>query len=198
MATKRKAPSSTPSATRERYDKWKKRKNTKKGKLDFYYCNIEDKTELFQKANLIKSCMGDGNANTVTTFEMLFRLMDFYINMNCREDDDNIPQGAFSASPEYRFASQADGLSDELFVCTLSSLQHLISQAEKHARSCEEDLECQKKQKLHHVLMANGTCSKDHKFTWSSSPFIPGGKYLVNVKMAHAYFTSGMLPNHLE
>ena len=60
-----------------------------------------------------------------------------------------------------------------------------------------DTLECQKKQKLHHVVMATGTCLKDHTFTWLSSPNIPGGRYLVNVKMAHAYFTSGMLPNNL-
>ena len=48
-ASKKRAPSSTPATNRERYDKWKKSKKTIKGKLDFYYCNDEDKAELFQK-----------------------------------------------------------------------------------------------------------------------------------------------------
>ena len=46
----------------------------------------------------------------------------------------------FSAGVECKLASKEDGLSDELFVCTLRSLQHLVLQAEKHAQSCEETL----------------------------------------------------------
>ena len=90
---RKRAPSGTPAANRERYDKWKKSKKTIKGKLDFYYCNDEDKAELFQQVKLIKTCMRDGNPNTITTFDMLFRVMHFYINMNCREDSDDTPQG---------------------------------------------------------------------------------------------------------
>ena len=41
-------------------------------------------------------------------------------------------------------------------------------------------------------------CPKQLSFIWTSSPHLPGGKLLVNVRMAHAFCSSGMLPNQLE
>ena len=40
-------------------------------------------------------------------------------------------------------------------------------------------------------------CSKDHMISWHSSP-CRGDKHLVNSRMAHGYFISGILPNQYE
>ena len=73
-----KRPSSEQESARARFQKWKERKNTKKGKLNFNFSNEEDKIELFNKIKTIKSFMGDGKPTTVNTFEMLHRILDFF------------------------------------------------------------------------------------------------------------------------
>ena len=199
MASKRMKPSSNAPAARVRYEKWKKQGSTTKGKLDFYYCNEDDKVELFQKIQLIKSHMGDGNANTITTFEMLDRVVNFYISMNCTKVSipPMLPKGTFQADVQYKVATK-DATSEEMFVCTDSSLKHLVSQVEQHAHICQESLVCTTKPKLRHVAMVEASCSEDHRLAWASSPHVSGGKFLVNLRMAHAYHTSGMLPSHLS
>ena len=133
QSKKRKSPSSELEAVRKRYKKWKAGNSTTKGKIDFYYCNEEDKIELFNKMKSIKTYMGDGNPNTVTTFEMMDRVLDFYLLMNSnRKDVGKQVQDKFSAAAEYTTASKGQAVDDELFICTLSSLKHLVQQVEKH------------------------------------------------------------------
>ena len=214
QSKKRKPPSSELEAVWKRYKKWKAGNSTTKGKIDLYYCNEEDKIELFNKMKSIKTYMGDGNPNTVTTFEMMDRVLDFYLLMNSnRKDVGKQLQGKFSAAAEYTTAeyttaeyttaeyttaSKGQAVDDELFICTLSSLKHLAQQMEKHQQGCCKELECDKYTRLHHGLQVTLKCPKRLSFTWTSSPHLPGGKLLVNVRRAHAFFSSGMLPNQLE
>ena len=229
QSKKRKPPSSELEAVRKRYKKWKAGNSTTKGKIDFYYCNEEDKIELFNEMKSIKTYMGDGDPNTVTTFEMMDRVLDFYLLMNSnRKDVGKQLQDKFSAAAEYTTAeyttaeyttaeyttaeyttaeyttaeyttaSKGQAVDDELFICTLSSLKHLVQQVEKHQQGCCKELECDKYTRLHHGLQVTLKCPKRLSFTWTSSPHLPGGKLLVNVRIAHAFFSSGMLPNQHE
>ena len=49
-----------------------------------------------------------------------------------------------------------------------------------------------------HVTSVRLTCSKDksHSYLWSSSPYLPTDEYLVNHRLSHAFFSSGILPVH--
>jgi hypothetical protein len=49
-----------------------------------------------------------------------------------------------------------------------------------------------------HVTSVRLTCSKDksHSYLWSSSPYLPNDEYLVNQRLSHAFFSSGILPVH--
>ncbi|XP_070181773.1 uncharacterized protein [Littorina saxatilis] len=47
---------------------------------------------------------------------------------------------------------------------------------------------------LGHVALATYECDNAHKVQWPSSPYL-GTKYLVNCRMAHAYFVSGIRQN---
>ena len=49
-----------------------------------------------------------------------------------------------------------------------------------------------------HVTSVRLTCSKDksHSYLWSSSPYLPNDEYLVNHRLSHTFFSSGILPVH--
>ncbi|CAC5412437.1 unnamed protein product [Mytilus coruscus] len=49
-----------------------------------------------------------------------------------------------------------------------------------------------------HVAAVRFNCDTDkhHSILWSSSPYLPNGEYLANLKTFHGYTCSGMLPVH--
>ncbi len=48
------------------------------------------------------------------------------------------------------------------------------------------------------VMQARVSYTSDHRFMWTSSAKVQGGKLLGNMHMAHVYLISGMLPNYME
>lgn len=194
-----KRPASNPELTKARYQKWKAAKNTHKGKLDFYFCKEEDKIELFSKIKTIKSFMGDGKPTSVTTFEMLQRIMDFYIMGNCTNElpvteGDKLPSNLM----DYQLIDEERVAQEDLFICVVSSLQNLAHSIENHARVCSSKLDISPGKKLHFAKQMHGSCGNNHGFVWTSSPNIMGGKLLANLRMAHGYFTSGILPIQMK
>ncbi len=90
-------------------------------------------------------------------------------------------------------------MKEELYVCTVSSVQTLLDQAHQHNRQCQDNvLAVTVNNHIGHVMQAGVSCNSGHRFMWTSSPKIKGGKFLGNLRMAHGYLTSGMLPNHME
>ena len=49
-----------------------------------------------------------------------------------------------------------------------------------------------------HAASLRLTCSleKSHSYLWSSSPYLPNEEYLVNNRISHGFFSSGLLPVH--
>ena len=183
-----------PLSDKVRYEKWKTEKNTRKGKLSFNYCNDVDKEEMFEKIAATKKHMGDGNPNIITTFELLHRVLDFYMLANCK-DNKVLDCDYFVGGSEYQLASGKDTKSEELFISTESSLSQLISRTQAHRGCCDQPLSIKKSNRFQHAVQLNVTCDNNHTITWTSSPYVQGGKLLVNLRMAHGYLTSGILPN---
>lgn len=71
--------------------------------------------------------------------------------------------------------------------------------AEVHARNCSGQLSVSSTVYRGHVFSLKIRCdrkAKPHVFNWSSSPYLKNGEFLVNHRVAHAFFCSGMLPVH--
>ena len=77
-----------------------------------------------------------------------------------------------------------------IFTCYVGSTQ-------LHSKVCDQPLETNAVTLSGHVGVFRLQCAKDHRISWHSSPYL-GDKYLVNSRMAHGYFISGILPNQYE
>lgn len=190
-------PSDSSESKRSRYEKWKQAKNTRKARIDYYYCNDEDKTELLDKIKEVKTIMGDGRPTTVTTFEMLDRVLNFYIVNNTHATPDKDPRATSPMTTmDYQLASEEMTKQEDIFLCTFSALRNLSQQIQQHSQVCAGSLQFSQNKcsRLHHAVRVTSSCDNGHKINWTSSPYVMGGKLLVNLRMAHGYFTSGMLP----
>ena len=86
---------------------------------------------------------------------------------------------------------------EQLFVCASSSIDNLVKRTQLHSKVCDQPLETNAVTLSGHVGVFRLQCAKDHRISWHSSPYL-GDKYLVNSRMAHGYFISGILPNQYE
>ncbi len=200
QSKKRNCPSDSIDAQKQRNEK-KKLKKTNKISWNIPYHNEIDKVELFSKMDKAKSLIGDGSIRNVTNYDLIQRLLDLYIATNTGHLDVNEQQedgeGRFSIS-EYQTISAEDSLIEELFVCAKSSLCKLVADIGVHGRNCTGQLSVSQMTKLRHVERVEFTCAKKHSFIWNSSPHVEGGKLLVNTKMSHGFFSSGILPNQYD
>ena len=167
-------------------------------KVTFNYCNEEDKIELFEKIKKIKCHMGEGNPKTITTFELLNRVMDYYIL--CVYSDNSTTKGTkrdYVQDEEYQLCTEEQALREQLFVCAMSSMSNLVSRVVQHTHKCPASLEMKSGAYLHHGMNLKLTCDQNHNLNWTSSPYIMGGKLLVNMRVLHGIITSGILPGQV-
>ena len=196
--TKRKQnPSDQPEAKRARKMKMKQTGSSLRGRLEFSYRSDDEKISLFNKMDKMKMKLGEGNMNKVSTFELLNRVFDFYISCNLStlaiEQDNactlsNDGSSGSSYLNDYQYATLQQATNDDLSVCMQSSLSNLVEQVYDHSQKCCKKLDIQKVKKINHATSFSLTCEDGHSETWTSSPHAEGGKFVVNLRMAHGYF----------
>ena len=89
----------------------------------------------------------------------------------------------------------------DLFVCSKTSVSRIIEAANQHGQNCIGQLSLVKPQRKRHVLVTKLRCNRRaqrHEFRWSSSPYLANGEYYINHKIHHSYAFSGMIPSHYE
>ncbi len=197
-APKRKYPSGAPDKQRERNVKRKAESTLQKCRLDYYCKTADDKTHLMNKIDTIKLHIGQGNINKVTNYALLCQVLDWYIATNLdvgpnAGQDEVPPVGTDVVTPQYQYATQAEAIQEEFFVGSHSSVNHLLKMINDHKEKCDSQLTVKGHEMYGHVLKTAIVCQNDHRLSWTSSQHVEGGQFLVNLKMAHGYFTSGML-----
>lgn len=170
-----------------------------RGKLEYYYNDESEKTELFNKIDKIKLFLGGGQFNKISTFELLHRLCDFFTSLNLPVED-NVTNESLDFEPEYQYCTLEDAKTEDIFIGCLSSVQKLITQVQAHDIKCKERLSLDKSnnKKMHGVMTANIKCKESHALSWTSSPHMGNGKFLASYKFCHGYFSSGILPNQFQ
>ena len=87
---------------------------------------------------------------------------------------------------------------EKICMTTKSSLQKCMDIAADHARICGDQLSIGGLIRKGHVAMTRLRCKSNHATSWSSSPYLPNGQYLINYRVFHGYSCSGQLPTHYQ
>ncbi|CAG2242369.1 unnamed protein product [Mytilus edulis] len=93
---------------------------------------------------------------------------------------------------------QKKDVDQKLFLTAETSLQKIIKVVENHSSICNGHFSIKKLTPKGHVAAVRFNCDTDkhHSMLWSSSPYLPNGEYLANLRTFHGYICSGMLPVH--
>ena len=157
---------------------------------------------LLNKLDQMKITFGEGSVTSVTNWQALNAVFDFWLAHNSQKntstgvsDFSNQGKEIEPAATNYQYCSKQD-TEEQMYVTTSSAIHHLVRQADNHHGRCSGSLRISSEDRYQHVLKCRFTCDEcsSGSFTWTSSPHLPGGKFLTNVRMAHAYQMSGILP----
>ncbi|CAC5374173.1 unnamed protein product [Mytilus coruscus] len=93
---------------------------------------------------------------------------------------------------------QKKDVDQKIFLTAETSLQKIIKVVENHSSICNGHFSMKKLTPKGHVPAVRFNCDSDkhHSILWSSSPYLPNGEYLANLRTFHGYTCSGMLPVH--
>ena len=93
---------------------------------------------------------------------------------------------------------QQRDVDQRLFITAEKSITTYGEIFEAHTSICKGKLKVTKMTMKGHVASLRLTCSlhKSHSYLWSSSPYLPNDEYLVNHRVSHGFFSSGLLPVH--
>ena len=148
--------------------------------------------------------MGEGNYNKVSTFELLHRVTDYFI-LSClpgeRDSEEPRPTSPRQEPPSYQLINSENAITEKLFVCAESSIQNLVDIIQSHDVKCGKPVHFKIDNMLQHVCQGTLKCTCDdlpHEIGWVSSPHLINGKFLANVRLGHAYFSCGILPNQYQ
>ncbi|CAH1238875.1 Hypp5655 [Branchiostoma lanceolatum] len=155
-----------------------------------------------EKIKQVKTLMGGVDATTNT--DMIDTLMDCYVSTRERFlSSGTAPLCDFQPCPVGR---ERQGL----FVVAEDSLRYLLATVsqhdepvsspdpEKHGKPrCPEALTLRKVTYIGHVAVVKIQCRRGCIYRWTSSPHV-GKPFLVNLRIAHGYLSSGILPNQYQ
>lgn len=204
--------SDDPEKVRERNLKRKRNSQVQRGRLEYYYKEERDKIELLNKLDTVKLYMGEGKlGGKVSTFEALHRILDFFVESHhltdptapgpsstqCRHDGGGDDEEEDDIS-QFLHLPRSSAEVEDIFMCTPTALHNLVQRMQVHGKTCKEPLVETSSKRLRHASLLTFTCQAKHVVQWTSSPYIDGGKLLVNVRLSHALFSSGMLPIQYE
>ena len=172
------------------------------GKLSYSCETMEEIQEINLLLQRVKTFLGGGNPNLCTNKQLLSEVFRFYIAKNIEEygpERNNTDSAEPAHFVDCSFAQCTDlpSTKEQLFVCASSSIDNLVKHTQLHSKVCDQPLETNAVTLSGHVGVFRLQCAKDHRISWHSSPYL-GDKYLVNSRMAHGYFISGILPNQYE
>ena len=89
-------------------------------------------------------------------------------------------------------ATTRDEVDQQMFLCTTSAMNNIIDQCTQHNAFCPIALDINGCTMMGHVANLDLQCTGGHHYRWMSSPYMPDGKFLANVRMLHGVLSSGI------
>ena len=168
------------------------------GAIRFYTKTEEEKNELFSLVEQVKQTMSE-TPSSVSNYEALLSALKAYLcdahvpDGNDPSDQQDLPGPKVTSRRGYQYVGR-DKADEELFLTTESAIKSLIEKLDDHFTECDQDLSLIKTSRFGHVCKMEFSCcvKSCSSVKWDSSPHIEGGKYYANVRMIHAYLTSGL------
>lgn len=188
------------SPMKKRNDRRKTRETVVCGTLRYYTATEEQKQEILNMIDKVKLTMAE-KISAVSNYQALEHVLKAYLDTDKQsenstiesvtgDESDDVGQ-SFQNIPDYQYCT-VNGTNEEMYLVTESALQALVTKVQKHDSACLQPLACQKMYRFAHAGKAELTCAAKHQVRWDTSPHVEGGNFLVNLRMTHAYLTSGL------
>ncbi|CAH1277646.1 Hypp9739 [Branchiostoma lanceolatum] len=191
--------SEQPEAKRRRAQKQKDRRAAglanETFKMTIY--GSRDELDLFRsKLKLICEKMGEGDTKAPYR-KAIFEAMELWLQSNEKEDANRVNGNPVTRSVSGFTVATPQTMNEDMFLATTDAVNGLMNQAREHGRFCKEALAFDSIVWISHAAKLTMYCPKNHAIVWDSSPHFRN-KFLVNYRIAHAYFSSGMRPIQYE
>ena len=163
------------------------------GTLRFYVQSEELKTDIFNKIDRAKLMIGE-KVSTVTNAQVLNEVLNFFLKYNAQ---DHTSSSACEAVPETEnflpyLLSSFDQSDEPIFITTELSIRNLSAGIQCHSRQCNEFLDVKSIEQFGHVGKISLLCEHGHSYRIDTSSRLPDGKFVVNFRIMHGIYTSGL------
>ena len=156
------------------------------GSIRFYVKSTEERVAIYNKMDKIKLCLAE-RISSVTNEQLLNSVFDFFIQMHGLEENDN--QQELLDFQSYLPCKNVD---EDLFLTSYSAMRNICAGIQQHRQGCENPLDVKRLQRFGHTGKVTFTCKKNHIVTADSSQHLPGGMFLANLRMIHAWNATGL------
>ena len=157
------------------------------GNIKFYVKNDDEKTNLYNKIDQAKLVLREKISN-VTNAEILNEVLDLFL-ATFSEGGQN--EDRVSTFKQYLDCNR-EATNEDIYLTTESSIRNLVQGIQLHQQKCNKAIKIKETQRILHAAKFTFVCEDKHTFKCDSSPYVAGGKYLVNLRMLHALMGSGL------
>lgn len=145
-------------------------------------------TSIREKIKIVKDIFR-GRKERVNYSDIISRALDALIHSEGSESTTRAtlpPQNPDDSDPKY-------------FITTGTSIRNLLDIVYRHDEQCKERMNCcDRAYMVGTAACYSFQCARGHIISWTSSPFLPNGTFLVNARWMHATISTGLLPNQIE
>ncbi|CAC5372619.1 unnamed protein product [Mytilus coruscus] len=152
------------------------------------------KSRILEKLQRVKSYLTSTLNKQVNNSLIIEELLDFWIKQQLGSDNTK----ELHPFPSTYSQTRRQDVDQELFVTAEKSLDTYGELFEAHTSICNGKLKVLKRTMKGHVASVRLMCTKEksHSYLWSSSSYLPNDEFLVNHRICHAFYSSGLLPVH--
>ncbi|CAC5389744.1 unnamed protein product [Mytilus coruscus] len=152
------------------------------------------KSRILEKLQKAKSYLTSTWNKPVNNSLIIEELLDFWIKQHLGSDNSK----KLHPFPSTYSQTRRQDVDQGLFVTAEKSLDTYGELFEAHTRICNRKLKVLKRTMKGHVASVRLMCTKAqlHSYLWSSSSYLPNDDFLVNHRICHAFYSSGLLQLH--
>ncbi|KAK3106301.1 hypothetical protein FSP39_017387 [Pinctada imbricata] len=159
------------------------------GNLRFYVSSENDKVEIFDMIDRAKLLLSE-RVSLVSNAMILREVFQFYLSNNGGAPDQQNEGETESFKPYLR--SPRDNCMEDICLISESSLKNLVAGISDHGLHCKERVEIDSFDTFGHVQKLTLKCKDMHTIKIDTSSRLPGGKFLVNLRVLHGIYSSGL------
>lgn len=168
------------------------------GTIKFYTKSEEERLQVFNKVDQCKLIISE-NVSNVNNTKCLNRVLDFFINSHGAGTSgaNRVDDEADISFSQYLLANRNE-TDEEHYLITKSALRNTCAAILQHHIECKTLLDVDKIERFGHVGKVIFACQNKHELKLDTSPHIQSGKFLGNMQMMHALYTSGLRYSQYE